>query len=111
MLGGLAFKRRWQEARRAAGKPTDRPNLVMSSAVQVVWEKFCNYWDVEPRYVPITEEHKTPDGTDLKSHVDENTISVGADGLPRAVLMPVLIPGQMVACRALLRRSARPGTR
>ena len=76
MLGGLAFKRRWQEARRAAGKPTDRPNLVMSSAVQVVWEKFCNYWDVEPRYVPITEEHKTLDGTDLKSHVDENTIGV-----------------------------------
>jgi glutamate decarboxylase len=76
MLGGLAFKRRWQEARRAAGRPTDRPNLVMSSAVQVVWEKFCNYWDVEPRYVPITEEHKTLDGTDLKSYVDENTIGV-----------------------------------
>ncbi|ACU77475.1 glutamate decarboxylase [Catenulispora acidiphila DSM 44928] len=76
MLGGLAFKRRWQEARRAAGKPADRPNLVMSSAVQVVWEKFCNYWDVEPRYVPITEEHKTLDGADLKSHVDENTIGV-----------------------------------
>jgi glutamate decarboxylase len=76
MLGGLAFKRRWQDARRAAGKPADRPNLVMSSAVQVVWEKFCNYWDVEPRYVPITEEHKTLDGTDLKSHVDENTIGV-----------------------------------
>jgi len=36
----------------------------MSSAVQVVWEKFCNYWDVEARYVPITEEHKTLDGTD-----------------------------------------------
>jgi glutamate decarboxylase len=76
MLGGLAFKRRWQEARRAAGKPADKPNLVMSSAVQVVWEKFCNYWDVEPRYVPITEEHKTLDGTDLTSYVDENTIGV-----------------------------------
>ncbi|MEY9935012.1 glutamate decarboxylase [Catenulispora sp. GP43] len=76
MLGGLALKRRWQEARRAAGKPTDRPNLVMSSAVQVVWEKFCNYWDVEPRYVPITEEHMTLDGTDLRSYVDENTIGV-----------------------------------
>ena len=76
MLGGLAFKRRWAEARRAAGKPADRPNLVMSSAVQVVWEKFCNYWDVEPRYVPITEEHRTLDGHDLASHVDENTIGV-----------------------------------
>src|SRR6476646_8782729 len=43
MLGGLALKRRWQQARRSAGKSTDRPNLVMSSAVQVVWEKFANY--------------------------------------------------------------------
>jgi glutamate decarboxylase len=78
MLGGLAFKRRWQQARRAAGKPADRPNLVMSSAVQVCWEKFANYWDVEPRLVPITEEHKTLDGHDLASHVDENTIGVVA---------------------------------
>lgn len=78
MLGGLALKRLWQESRRAAGKPTDTPNLVMSSAVQVVWEKFCNYWDVEPRYVPITEEHKTLDGHDLDKYVDENTIGVVA---------------------------------
>ena len=76
MLGGLALKRRWQEARRAQGKPTDRPNLVMGSAVQVVWEKFCNYWDVEPRFIPITEEHPTLDGHDLRSYVDENTIGV-----------------------------------
>lgn len=76
MLGGLALKRRWQLARRAANKPTDRPNLVMSSAVQVVWEKFCNYWDVEPRFVPISEEHRTLDGYNLKSYIDENTIGV-----------------------------------
>lgn len=78
MLGGLAFKRRWQHTRRAAGKPTDSPNLVMSSAVQVVWEKFCNYWDVQPRYVPISEEHQVLDGHDLASYVDENTIGVVA---------------------------------
>ncbi|ALV48203.1 glutamate decarboxylase [Streptomyces althioticus] len=78
MLAGLTFKRRWQHARRAAGKPADKPNLVMSSAVQVVWEKFCNYWDVEARYVPISEEHKTLDGHDLASYVDENTIGVVA---------------------------------
>lgn len=76
MLGGLAFKRRWQHARRAAGRPADRPNLVMSSAVQVVWEKFCNYWDVEARYVPISQEHPTLDGHDLARYVDENTIGV-----------------------------------
>ena len=78
MLGGLALKRRWQHARRAAGLPADSPNLVMSSAVQVVWEKFCNYWDVEPRYVPITEEHQVLDGHDLARYVDENTIGVVA---------------------------------
>ena len=78
MLGGLAFKRRWQQARRAAGKDTSSPNIVMSSAVQVCWEKFCNYFDVEPRYVPISEEHKTLDGHDLANYVDENTIGVVA---------------------------------
>ncbi len=78
MLGGLAFKRRWQQARRAAGKPADRPNIIMSSAVQVCWEKFANYWDVEARLVPITDEHPMLDGHDLASYVDENTIGVVA---------------------------------
>jgi len=78
MLGGLALKRRWQHARRAAGKPTDNPNIIMSSAVQVVWEKFANYWDVEARYVPISADHKTLDGHNLEHYVDENTIGVVA---------------------------------
>ncbi|MGQ4536872.1 glutamate decarboxylase [Dermabacteraceae bacterium P13264] len=78
MLGGLALKRRWQHARRAAGLSTEKPNLVLSSAVQVCWEKFCNYFDVEPRYVPISHEHKVLDGHDLDSYVDENTIGVVA---------------------------------
>ncbi|BAJ74886.1 glutamate decarboxylase [Microbacterium testaceum StLB037] len=78
MLGGLALKRRWQHARRAAGKSTEKPNLVMSSAVQVCWEKFCNYWDVEARYVPVTDEHPVFDGHDLADYVDENTIGVVA---------------------------------
>ena len=58
MLGGLALKRRWQQARRAAGKSPEKPNLILSSAVQVCWEKFCNYFEVEARYVPISMEHK-----------------------------------------------------
>ena len=78
MLGGLALKRKWQHARRAAGKPVDAPNLVMSSAVQVCWEKFCNYFEVEARYVPIDLDHKVLDGGDLASYVDENTIGVVA---------------------------------
>ena len=31
---------------------TDRPNLVFGADVHVVWEKFCRYFDVEPRIVP-----------------------------------------------------------
>ncbi|MGZ4613247.1 MAG: glutamate decarboxylase [Kineosporiaceae bacterium] len=78
MLAGLAMKRRWQHARRAAGKPADRPNLVMGANVQVVWEKFANYWEVEPRYVPLEGNvfHLTADR--LLEHVDENTIGVVA---------------------------------
>ena len=78
MLGGLALKRRWQKTRGALGKPTDRPNIVFSSAVQVVWEKFANYWDVEARYVNVTPDKPclTPDG--VIAAVDENTIGVVA---------------------------------
>jgi glutamate decarboxylase len=78
MLAGLAFKRRWQQRRKDEKKPFDAPNIVFSSAVQVVWEKFANYWDVEPRYVPITkaEPYLTPEG--MLEVVDENTIGVVA---------------------------------
>jgi glutamate decarboxylase len=76
MLAGLAMKRRWQHAQRDAGKSGNQPNLVMSAAVQVCWEKFCNYWDVEARFVPISLEHKTLDGDQLNQYIDENTIGV-----------------------------------
>ncbi|UCR89467.1 glutamate decarboxylase [Mycetocola spongiae] len=78
MLGGLALKRLWQERRRAEGKSTEKPNLILSAGVQVVWEKFCNYWDVEARYVPVTEDHLVLDGFELENYVDENTIGVVA---------------------------------
>ena len=35
MLAGLAFKRRWQNRRKAEGKPYDRPNIVTGANVQV----------------------------------------------------------------------------
>jgi glutamate decarboxylase len=78
MLGGLALKRRWQHRRRAEGKPTERPNLVMGINVQICWEKFADYFEVEPRYVPMEGEryHLTPDkAVEL---CDENTIGVVA---------------------------------
>ncbi|MCW2639964.1 MAG: hypothetical protein JWP76_2270 [Dactylosporangium sp.] len=76
MLGGLALKRRWQNARRAAGKPTGRPNIVMGSNVQVCWEKFANYWDVEPRLVPMEGERFHLTAEEAVARCDENTIGV-----------------------------------
>ena len=46
MLGGMALLWKWRERRRAAGKPTDKPNLV-TGPVQICWHKFARYWDVE----------------------------------------------------------------
>ena len=78
MLAGLAAKWRWRRRRAAAGKPTDRPNLVMASTVQVVWEKFARYFDVEPRYVPVTADRTTLAPDEAIRFIDENTIAVVA---------------------------------
>jgi glutamate decarboxylase len=75
-LGGLAMKWRWRTARAAAGKPTDKPNLVMGANVQVCWEKFARYFDVEPRYVPLTEDRFVIGVDEAMALVDENTIGV-----------------------------------
>ena len=80
MLGGLALKRRWR-ARRAGGRAVDatRPNLVMGANVQVCWEKFCNYWEVEPRYVPMERDRLPPRAAPRRRPLcDENTIGVVA---------------------------------
>jgi glutamate decarboxylase len=76
MLAGLALQRRWRQRRREAGASIDTPNIVFSSSVQVVWEKFAAYWDIEPRYVPITKDrpYLTTDG--MLEAVDEHTIGV-----------------------------------
>jgi glutamate decarboxylase len=78
MLAGMALKWRWRDRRRAAGQATDRPNLVMGANVQVCWDKFCRYWEVEPKLVPMEGDlyHLTPDRA--VAHCDENTIGVVA---------------------------------
>ena len=78
MLGGLALKRRWQQRRKAAGKPADKPNLVMGINVQVCWEKFANYWDVEMRLVPMEGDRFTLSAEEAVKLCDENTIGVVA---------------------------------
>ncbi|MFZ0091758.1 MAG: glutamate decarboxylase [Solirubrobacteraceae bacterium] len=76
MLAGMALKWRWRDRMKAAERPTDRPNLVMGANVQVCWEKFCRYWEVEPRLVPMEGHtyHLTPERA--VAHCDENTIGV-----------------------------------
>ena len=78
MLGGMALKWRWRERMKAAGKPTDRPNLVTGTNVQVCWEKFCRYWEVEPRLVPMEGERFHLGAEDAAAVCDENTIGVVA---------------------------------
>jgi glutamate decarboxylase len=75
-LGGLAMKWRWRAARQAAGKPDDQPNLVMGANVQVCWEKFARYFEVEPRYVPLTDERFVIGVDEAMALVDENTIGI-----------------------------------
>jgi glutamate decarboxylase len=78
MLGALALKWQWRKRREAAGKSIDRPNLVFGGDVHVVWEKFCRYFDVEPRIVPLQEHKFTIGPEDVAPHLDENTIGVAA---------------------------------
>jgi glutamate decarboxylase len=78
MFAGLALKRRWQQRRRAAGADTARPNLVMGINVQVCWDKFCNYFEVEPRLAPMAGERFHLDAEQAVSLCDENTIGVVA---------------------------------
>ncbi len=78
MLAGMALKWRWRERMRAAGKPADRPNMVMGVNVQVCWEKFCRYWDVEPRLVPMEGERYMLGAAEAVAQCDENTIGVVA---------------------------------
>ena len=76
MLGGVAAWLRWRKRRMAEGKPYDKPNLVMSSGMQVVWEKFCQLWQIELRQVPLTRENRTLCPKEAIKHCDENTICV-----------------------------------
>jgi glutamate decarboxylase len=78
MLGGLALKRKWQHAQDAAGKTGNRPNLVMGINVQVCWEKFANYWDVEMRLVPMDGDRYHLSAAEAVKLCDENTIGVVA---------------------------------
>jgi glutamate decarboxylase len=78
MLAGMALLWRWRERRRAANAPADRPNLVMGTNVQVCWDKFCRYWQVEPKMVPMVPGRYHLTGPEAAAQCDENTIGVVA---------------------------------
>ncbi|KAM3327709.1 glutamate decarboxylase 4 [Capsicum galapagoense] len=78
MLAGLAFKRLWQNKRKAEGKPYDKPNIVTGANVQVCWEKFANYFEVELKEVKLREGYYVMDPIQAVEMVDENTICVAA---------------------------------
>ncbi|WP_261291061.1 pyridoxal-dependent decarboxylase, partial [Paraclostridium sordellii] len=72
MLGGMAMKFRWRNRAKKLGMDvtSKRPNLVVSSGYQVCWEKFCVYWDIEMRLVPMDEEHMSLNIDKVLDYVD-----------------------------------------
>jgi glutamate decarboxylase len=78
MLGALSLKWKWKQRREKAGHSVEKPNLVFGGDVHVVWEKFCRYFDVEPRIVRLREGKYVIGPGDVEPHVDENTIGVAA---------------------------------
>ncbi|KNG45314.1 glutamate decarboxylase [Stemphylium lycopersici] len=78
MLGVLAMKKLWQNKRKAEGKPYDKPNMIMNSAVQVCWEKACRYFDIEEKYVYCTTDRYVIDPKECVDMCDENTIGICA---------------------------------
>ena len=52
--------------------------MVMGINVQICWDKFCNYWEVEPRLVPMEGNRFHLNGEEAAKLCDENTIGVVA---------------------------------
>lgn len=78
MLGGMAMKFAWRKRAEKLGVDTQgkKPNLIISSGYQVCWEKFCVYWDVELREIPMTEDHLSLDAEKAIKTIDEYTIGI-----------------------------------
>ena len=75
MLGGLALKWKWRQRMQAAGRPTDKPNLI-TGPVQVCWHKFARYFDVELREIPLERGRLSTTAEEVLKRCDENTIGV-----------------------------------
>ena len=99
--------------RRPLPRPA-RPNLVMGANVQVCWEKFCNFWEVEAAAGAHGGRPVPPGPAEAAAELcDENTIGVVGD--PRLHLRRLLRAGRG-AVRGAGRpagadRAGRPGAR
>lgn len=93
MLGGLALKWSWRKRRKAAGKQMDKPNII-TGPVQICWHKFCRYWDVELREIPMEGDRLIMSPDEVLKRVDENTIGV-------VVTLGVTFTGQYEPVKAI----------
>lgn len=113
MLSVLAMKKRWQNKRKAEGKDWHNPNIIMSSAVQVCWEKAARYFEVEEKYVYCTPDRFVIDPEETVNLVDENTVSfihessemIASINICRLVSVLSLVPPILVSMK-----TPRPST-
>ena len=75
MLGGMALLWNWRARQEAQGKTIAKPNLV-TGPVQVCWHKFCRYWGVELREIPMENDRYIMNAEEVIERCDENTIGV-----------------------------------
>lgn len=78
MLGGMAMKFKWRKNAEKQGLDVNaqKPNLIISSGYQVCWEKFCVYWDIEMRTVPMDKDHMSMNLDKVMDYVDDYTIGI-----------------------------------
>lgn len=78
MLAALAMKKRWKNQRKAQGKDSSQPNIIMSTGMQVCWEKAAGYFEIDEKLVPCTDTRYVIDPIQAVDLVDVNTIGICA---------------------------------
>ncbi|WP_434444111.1 pyridoxal-dependent decarboxylase [Lentzea sp. E54] len=73
MITASAFLRGWRDS-----GGTDRPNLVLGPTAHLCWLRFCAFWDVEPRVLPLRPDHPVMNPADVADACDAGTIGVVA---------------------------------
>ncbi len=78
MLAGMAMKFRWRHFAEDFGIDVTKkkPNLIITSGFQVCWEKFCTYWDIELREIPIHPQDLSLNIDKAIDAIDEYTIGI-----------------------------------